>query len=72
MTYKSTIKRALKVQEIVNKYYEQGRQDRSKLWVYRHYILKEFGISQRTFFYYLNITNKKSDNYKEPLQLSLF
>lgn len=72
MAHKSTIIKALKVQQIVKDHYEQGRQDRCKLWVYRHYILKEFGISQRTFFYYLKIANKKSDNYKYPLQLSLF
>lgn len=38
------------VRLIVGQYYEEGRQDRCLLWVYRHKVKPVFGISERTFF----------------------
>jgi hypothetical protein len=49
----STIHRAIGVQQLVGKHYEPGRQDRCKLWVYRHYVYPQYHIGERTFFSYL-------------------
>lgn len=68
MAFKSTIRRAEMVKEIVEQYYEPGRQDRCKLWVYRTFIYKRFGISQRTFFSYLKLVSEP----QPALQLSLW
>lgn len=70
--YVSTIKRAEKIQSIVKEHYEPGRQDRCKLWVYRTYIFKMFGISQRTFFYYLSLDTQRKQSRPAAIQLSLF
>ena len=70
--YASTIKKAQKIQSIVAEHYEPGRQDRCKLWVYRTFILKEFGISQRTFFLYLSRPTETDLKKNECVQLSLF
>lgn len=66
----STLKRAIQVREVVNKWYEPGRQDRCYEWIYRTKIKAEFGISSRTFRKYLRITThinptgKKSNIYE--------
>ncbi|MBR6176284.1 MAG: hypothetical protein IKQ70_00200 [Bacteroidales bacterium] len=52
--FKSTEKKAQRIRQIVDEHYEPGRQDRCKLWVFRNYIAKEYGICQRTFFAYLS------------------
>nr|DAE48070.1 MAG TPA: helix-turn-helix domain protein [Caudoviricetes sp.] len=52
--YKSTVKKAQIVRGILSEYYEEGRQDRCKLWVYRNKVAPVLGISERTFFRYLN------------------
>lgn len=65
--YKSTVKKAQIVRSILSDYYEEGRQDRCKLWVYRNKVVPVLGISERTFFRYLNTPEPE-----EPgLQLSL-
>lgn len=51
---KNVCLRAKIVQEMVAQHYEQGRQDRCKLWVYRHVVYKVMPISERTFFRYLS------------------
>lgn len=68
MAFKSTLRRAEAVRRIVEERYEPGRQDRCKLWVFRTYIEKQFGISQRTFFSYLRLT----EDPQPVLQLSLW
>ena len=67
--FKSTAKKAQRIQQIVKEHYEPGRQDRCKLWVYRNFIVKEYGISQRTFFAYLS--RKPKTTQETPLQLTL-
>lgn len=52
--YKSTVKKAQIVRGILSEYYEEGRQDRCKMWVYRNKVAPALGISERTFFRYLN------------------
>jgi hypothetical protein len=69
--YRSTEERERSVCEILDRLYEPERQDRCKLWVYRNYICKQFGISERTFFRY--IKKKRPDNPPEDdRQLKLF
>lgn len=48
--YKSTRKKSAIVRQIVQKFYEEGRQDRCKLWIYRNKVYPLLGISERTFF----------------------
>jgi len=69
MAHKSTLKRAQQIAQIVQEYYEPGRQDRSKTWVYRTKIRPLFGICQRTFFYYLHLLEQSNT---QSLQLSLW
>jgi hypothetical protein len=58
---KSTIKRALEVQEMVARYYEPGRQDRCKLWVYRNHVFPAYNISKSSFFRYLQMGKMNSE-----------
>lgn len=67
--FNSTEERARKVRELVGQYYEPGRHDRCKLWVFRNIVDKQFGISERTFFRYLGTPPTKEKN---PFQLLLF
>lgn len=70
--HKSTLKRAEAVMAIVEQHYEAGRQDRCKLWIYRNIIARQTGISQRTFFRYLNAAGQQPDDGPKAVQLSLF
>lgn len=63
--------RASQIKDIVNQYYEPGRQDRCKAWVYRTYIRRQFGISERTFYRILGEQHKTIEN-NSAIQLSLF
>lgn len=63
--YKSTEKKISRVREIVSEWYEPGRQDRCKLWVYRHKVQPELGISERTFFRWLGERIEEA-NYEQP------
>lgn len=68
--YKSTTQKAQMVRSILAEYYEEGRQDRCKLWVYRNKVYPALGISQRTFFRYLTIP-ENADSQKHTIQLTL-
>lgn len=69
---KSTIKRAKAVQELVKLHYEEGRQDRSKMWVLRNVVSRsENPISPATFFRYLKI-KEKTHPKEDDRQLKLF
>ncbi|MDR1381778.1 MAG: hypothetical protein LBJ47_09925 [Tannerella sp.] len=61
MKYNSTKKRAQAVRRIVEENYEPGRNDRSKMHIYRTIIKRQFGISASTFFSYL----KENDSDKK-------
>ena len=67
--YPSTLKRINRCHEILTMYFEPGRQDRSKQWVWRYHIWPEMGISRATFFNYLRL-GKQQNSY--PKQLSLW
>lgn len=68
--YKSTQKRAAEIQRLVDENYEEGRQDRCKLWVFRHIVRPQYGISERTFFRCL--ARKENNEPSEAVQLYLF
>lgn len=64
MMSNNTILKAAKIQELLLKHYEPGRQDRCKLWVYRNIIYKQYPMSERTFFRYLKIDIAKEKLYE--------
>lgn len=72
--FKSTLKRKEYIELLLKEYYEPGRQDRCKRWVYLHYVLKELGISERTFYRYLGEYEKRLQKVpkSEYVQLKLF
>ena len=69
--YKSTLKKKHIVRQIVALWYEEGRQDRSKEWVYRNKVRPALGISNRTFWRYLAMTDDLPEGGSRPVQLTL-
>lgn len=69
--YKSTKRRADEIAQLVEENYEVGRQDRCKLWVYRHFVAPKYGISERTFFRCLGRAAQQ-ERAQEATQLYLF
>lgn len=68
----STIRRVQIVQGIVRDYYEPGRQDRNKHWVWRTQVRPLLGISLRTFSRYINLTPEEMRPHKpQPVQYLL-
>jgi hypothetical protein len=68
MRTESWKKRALDVRRIVEQYYVKGRNDRCKLWVYRHHVRPLYYISERTFFRYLQVAGKGDLPVREEKQ----
>lgn len=60
--FKSTQKRAEQIMRLLAEYYEPGRQDRCKRWVYLHHVLHTLGISERTFYRYLGEYSRRQPN----------
>jgi hypothetical protein len=58
----NTVKKAMKIQALVRQHYKEGRQDRCKLWVYRHIIVKEYPMGIRTFYRYMSIKAEEKEN----------
>lgn len=69
--YKSTKQRIEEIKNLTKQYYEPGRHDRCKLWVWRHIIYPRYRISQRTFFAYLSTDEEVEDDDNQS-QLTLF
>lgn len=69
--YNSTKIRSEQVSAIVKEHYEEGSQSSCKLAVYRKYIKKQFGISQRTFFQYLNNARTIEATPQRPMAVQL-
>jgi len=67
---KSTLVNAKRVKELLKANYEQGRYDKCKLAVFRTKIAPEIGISERTFWRYLNEADEKPA--ADPNQLKLW
>jgi len=55
----NTLKKAKLIQDLAAEHYEQGRQDRCYLWVYRNVILKRYPMSERSFWRYMSIDVNK-------------
>ena len=71
--HKSTYKKAQIVRLIVSEWYEPERQDRCKEWVYRNKVRPALGISQRTFWRYLDAKHDEPpSNNARQLCLNLF
>jgi len=66
--YKSTAKKSAIIRKIVAQWYEPGRQDRCKLWIYRNKVKPVLGISERTFFRMLDekLTKAVLQSKQEP------
>lgn len=71
---KNTLLKAQIVQHLVEENYEEGRQDRCKLWVWRTIVRKQIPMSQRTFYRLLTTDTRKKeeDANGEWRQTSLF
>ena len=61
-----------KVKEIIRNNYEEGRQDRSKIAIYRNKILPVFGIDERTFWRYMREIENEYKISEDKNQLRLF
>ena len=57
-------KRDKMVWEIVEKWYEPGRHDRSKRWIYRNKVYPIFPMSERSFFRCLSRHAKRLKSYE--------
>ena len=74
MPNKNTIEKALKVQDIVQRHYEPGRQDRCKLQGFRNIVTKTYPMSESTFFRYLSVARGRElqKEVQDDRQLKLF
>jgi hypothetical protein len=72
MPTQNTVKKAKLIQELVARNYEPGRQDRCLSWVYRNVIVKQYPMSQRTFFRYWRIKPPTETPADDKNQLKLF
>lgn len=71
MMYNSTKTRSQQVRQIVEEHYEEGSQSTCKLAIYRKYIRRQYGISQRTFFQYLNNSKMLESVPQRPMAVQL-
>ncbi|WP_018359346.1 hypothetical protein [Porphyromonas levii] len=58
-------RRDAQVSKIVEEWYEEGRHDRCKRWVYRHKVFPVFAISERSFFRSLERHKKRENKEKK-------
>lgn len=68
----NTRKKAMLVQQLVEKHYEPGRQDRCLRWVYRHYVNPVYPMSERTFWRYVHVKVEAPKKGEDKNQLKLF
>ena len=71
-THSSRRVNAERVKAVIKQWYEPGRNDKCKLWVYREKIQKQFGISQSTFWRYQREIDEEMGDVDDKNQLSLF
>jgi hypothetical protein len=69
--YLSTRMKAERVKELVRQHYEPGRQDKCLMWVYRHVVKPATGISERSYWRYLDEMGVEKAE-EDPNQLKLF
>lgn len=70
--HKSTRMSAERVKEMLRADYEPGRQDKCKLAVYRNKIKPLTGISERTFWRYMQEIEAEQPQPEDTRQLKLF
>lgn len=68
----NTLKKAQKVQQLVAEYYEPGRQDRCKRWVWTYKVYPIYPMSERTFYRYLAMPKAQEALKNDTNQLKLF
>lgn len=69
---KSTLVSAARVKEIISQHYEPGRHDKCKKAIYRNYVYKQTGISESTFWRYMQEIDDENRPKVDDSQLSLF
>lgn len=69
--YNSTKTRSQQIRQLVDEHYEEGSQSTCKLAIYRKYVKRQYGISQRTFFQYLNNVKKIATEQDRPIAIQL-
>lgn len=62
---------AERVKAMVREHYEVGRQDKCMLAVYRNVVRKQTGISERTFWRYINDIEAEQPTVEDKNQLRL-
>jgi hypothetical protein len=67
MRNKNIIQRAAMVLGLVHQYYQPERHDRCKRWIFRNIIVKQYPMSERTFWRYISMQENEYSN-----QLTLF
>lgn len=70
--HKSTRMSAERVKELLRAHYEHGRHDKCKLAVFRNKIKPMIGISERTFWRYMNEIEAELPKPEDKRQLKLF
>jgi len=70
--HKSTRMSAERVKELLRSDYEPGRQDKCKLAIYRNKIRPITGISERTFWRYIQEIEAEQPVVEDKRQLRLF
>ena len=70
--YVSVRMKSEQVKELVRQNFEPGRQDKCLIQVYRNVIKPATGISERTYWRYLNEIEAETKPEEDPNQLKLF
>lgn len=70
--HKSTRMSAERVKELLRADYEPGRQDKCKLAIFRNKIKPITGISERTFWRYMEEIEDEQPKIEDKQQLKLF
>lgn len=72
MPNKHTIEKAQKIQQIVRRYHEPGRQDKNLNWVFMYHVCPVYPMCKRTFWRYLKINATAQKDIEDKNQLTLF
>ena len=66
----NVIRRAQRIKRIVDEYVEPGNQQKCRLQAYRNHIYPKYFISERTFWRYLKLAERKIDDSQLPLRFN--
>lgn len=70
--HQSTIVNSERIKQIIRDNFEPGRQDKSKIAIYRNKIKNQFGIDERTFWRYMHDITQEKKNTDDPRQMKIF